>query len=163
MTLPPPASYIAAGFAAALGSAQAAMIASQPAPSYSGAGGSMPGSVSGPDMTASMTRASQATSQSVSAGQAAAVESAPMNANVARSQNSSVVVTDAEYTASAGRRTLELAPGDEASVRRSGRMGRASDESVPLLERIARTMDNLVEELRLSRQTASNYSMARKA
>lgn len=163
MTLPPPASYIAAGFAAALGGAQAAMIASQPAPSYGGAGGSMPGSVSGPDLSANMTRASQATSQSVSAGQAAEVEAVPMNANVARAQNSSVVVTDAEYTASAGRRTLELAPGDEASVRRSGRMGRAPDESVPLLERIARTMDNLVEELMRSRHTECSYSMARKA
>lgn len=130
-SLPPPASYIAAGAAGVAGAVQAGVVLSQPAPSYGGASFSTQGvtapNYGGPGSTAGSTPAPTLAAQRGGAE--------VTNANVTRADSSSVVpVTDAHYTATAGRRVLELTPGDEATVTRSGKMGSSAGSDLVVEE-----------------------------
>lgn len=156
-TLPPPASYVAAGAAALAGVAQVATIMMQAPPTSSGATASMPSAPSAPSSSSSSRAAGRsggsggsayaASGSGVSSGSMLpSAETVGPSYRSAETNMPVVEVSDARVGAGAGSMTLRTTPGDHVDVYRKGLGAEGRDRGV------MQKLDQVCEELRALRQ-----------
>lgn len=157
MTLPPPASYVAAAAAAATGAVQLATILTQSPPSQSGASATAPTAPTAPSMGTTSTASTSATRMAVaSGGEATAGPSY-------RTASADMVVTevsDARVPASSGSMLLKTTPGDTVDVYRGG-LG-AEGRGRPVVDAVGR-VERAVDGLRADIQALTDALMYRAA